>query len=478
MVPVDYKDSEGRALGAWVHHQRNLAKQGLLQKDREAQLGKVGMDWDAGSAARFSRLTMHGAKESESRSLPKRKTTLLHRLFSSKKGFKANKSKSSEEFGPDGDDQWVKYVQALKDYQKEFGNCDVPRSYVDDNGCRLGEWVSYQRVRNAGKTLQADKEGELAALGFVWDLQLDDDLARNGPTAADVMDDWDSCKEALAKYKGANGDCMVPRKHVTKKKLKLGAWVSNVRDVAAQNELPPDKRDELSALGFHWESPRGDGYGLPGGCGHGRWEAHFDSLVKYKTEHGDCAVPSTYMDNDGRFLGAWVANQRHRAFNDELPFENRDRLSALRFDWKTQQLEKGGSGLSVWDKHMQSIVDYKAEHGETNIPPTFEDKNGIGLGSWCTNQRQLASHNRLGADKRKELIDLGFDLNLVCWHGNLRGSTLADGQDQRGSDYFGEEESLGSSVDPQMNVHKCASAYCEQCQVGARDSVTFVSLYE
>ena len=60
------------------------------------------------------------------------------------------------------------------------------------------------------------------------------------------------------------------------------------------------------------------------------------ALKAFKAEHdGDCNVPQKYKDSAGHGLGRWV--ERQRLPTAELSPEQRDQLTAIGFDWETQQ---------------------------------------------------------------------------------------------------------------------------------------------
>jgi Helicase associated domain len=447
-VPYSYRDAEGRPLGLWVHYQKQY--QNLLTHDQRAKLDALGFDWNIPSGV--------GLGGEKKRQKPKRTSSVLQRLLSLTNRSKKRSTQFDEDTGSFDDAEWDKYVRALIDFKAEHGHCNVNRRFKDGNGFPLGEWVSAQRVRHALNLLPLDKYHELSELGFIWELQPEDDEYRNGPTMAELMDGWSAYAKSLKRFQKTNKHCQVPLTYKDNKGRQLGRWVSSVRDVAAQNELPYDKRAELAAIGFDWETPRGDGYGLAGGCGYGRWEVHFEALEGYKMEHGDCDVPGKYKTRNGLYLGAWVANQRSRAAQEELPWENCDRLTVLGFDWVGAQDDC--DGVMEWERHIQSVAGYIAKHGDVPIPKTFEDESGVGLGSWCINLSHKAAQDLLDDDQRRDLTSLGFNWNTFAFDGKAVESVGIGGRGGRET----------------VNVHMCSSAVCDVCKVESQKSVSFMAV--
>ena len=58
--------------------------------------------------------------------------------------------------------------QALQEYKKEHGHCNVPQSYSDNP--QLGRWVSRQRQAKKNEILSTDKIQKLDQIGFQWTL--------------------------------------------------------------------------------------------------------------------------------------------------------------------------------------------------------------------------------------------------------------------------------------------------------------------
>ena len=46
--------------------------------------------------------------------------------------------------------KWMEKYELLKEYQKEYGNIDVPQSYEKD-GIKLGQWLAMQRQAYKGQ---------------------------------------------------------------------------------------------------------------------------------------------------------------------------------------------------------------------------------------------------------------------------------------------------------------------------------------
>ena len=185
-------------LGLWVKIQRSeyrkkkLGKQTALTDERVAALDALGFEWD---------------------------------------GRKGGKPK---------DGLWNERLVELREYKKEKGHCNVPRSQGT-----LGVWVRSQRrlyqKREAGEQtpLTDERVAALDALGFEWGTGNDER--------------WNERLAELRDYKEENGDCNVPQSQGT-----LGVWVKTQRNLyrkrkdGEQTPLTDERIAALEAIGFEW----------------------------------------------------------------------------------------------------------------------------------------------------------------------------------------------------------------------------------
>ncbi len=118
-VPFEYRDADGFRLGKWVNKQRTHGKQGKLAEERRRRLEAVaGWVWDSNEAA-----------------------------------------------WEDG------YARLLRFAERE-GHSRVRQTYRDDDGFRLGQWVSNQRGFLRRDGLSEERQQRLEAVeGWVWDLR-------------------------------------------------------------------------------------------------------------------------------------------------------------------------------------------------------------------------------------------------------------------------------------------------------------------
>ena len=137
---------------------------------------------------------------------------------------------------------------------------------------------------------------------------------------------WDEWYGHLVAYKTQEGHCRVPPNYKAGT-ARLGTWVSTQRTLQKDGTLAPDRIERLTALGFAW-NPLEE-----------QWELGYAALVAYKTQEGDCWVPTNHKAGTVR-LGQWVRNQRVFQKNGTLAPDRSERLTALGVAWDLRSLRK------------------------------------------------------------------------------------------------------------------------------------------
>ena len=137
----------------------------------------------------------------------------------------------------------------------------------------------------------------------------------------------------------------------------------------------------------------------------------FQQLVEYKQKHGDCLVPSRFVENVK--LGKWVETQRYeytkmkrvaaagedtsdtsavtllatKANNIKarrLTQERQERLESIGFEWKVKNKMKRYHDHQ-WNASFDRLVAFHSEHGHFNVPQGYSPD--MKLRQWIASQR-------------------------------------------------------------------------------------------
>ncbi len=276
---------------------------------------------------------------------------------------------------------WERHYAAAKRYFEENGHLNVPVRYVTEDGVHLGSWLSNLRVRQSAegrRPLREERVQALNAIGMVW-------------TVSDKL--WRKYYAACESYQAAHGDLDVPPEYVTEDGVHLGAWLDQLRRTrevgGGEDSLSEEQIQLLDGLGMVWLRRAAS-----------RWERGYEAAAAYRAAHGDLNVPPTYKTPEGFALGRWLLYQREK---QTLTENQRARLTALGMVWEKRD---------AWEVRFQMAQAYVQRHGGLQIPVGYVE-NGIWLGKWLDEQRQIYRGKRKGKrltpTQIQRLEQLGMD---------------------------------------------------------------------
>lgn len=334
-IPHKYKASNGFTLGAWLTNQKKRYRAGTLEEPYVHLLNELHINWD----------------------------------------------KSSKAF------TWDEMFQIAEQYFREHGNLVIPSDYRI-NGIWIARWVSDQRQRYIGKQtppLTDEQIKKLESIGMFWGTKSDRE--------------WeDNLREARAYYQ-EHGNLAVPGKYVTESGIRLGYWISRIRQSAngdsSRIRLTPERIRQLDEIGMVWDM---DDY---------LWERNLRIAQKYYQKHGDLSVRSDYVDESGVDLYDWLRRLRivyKRANHGYLSEDRIDALNRIGMEWYSTTEKKW------YDAYLQ-VKKYYDEHGSLNIPYSYKAEKGIRLYSWLNKQRIKYRAGKLDKSYITLLEKMGF-----CWN--------------------------------------------------------------
>lgn len=312
-VPADYRDPSGFPLYQWVRHERQLESWGEVDDDHRRRLEALpGWAWDP-----FA-------------------------------------------------DLWETGFAHLQRYAEREGTSMVTVHYRDEDGYRLGSWVSCQRKLQRDGTLSLPRRRRLEQLP--------------GWTATPKDDAWDEGLGRLQAYVRRESHSRVPSDYREDDGFRLGAWVASQRTLQRQGTLAPDRRRRLEAVPT--------------------WSADFIKhtfaeglayLQAYAEREGHSRVPLAYRAEDGYGVGWFVSWQRRGYQHQTLPPERIEALEQLPgWTWDARD---------EWDEGFAHLRAFAEREGHCQVPSAFEAADGHRLGQWCAIQRLTYRQGNLAADR-------------------------------------------------------------------------------
>lgn len=216
-------------------------------------------------------------------------------------------------------------IEKLKQYKNEFGNYDVPLSYVVD-GFSLGQFVYSMKKRG---TKSANKK-KLEDIGFTNAI-LRSEAEPTGNKKSHITTDWKNNYEKLKHLKSTGIDINKIEED-NKEYPKLGKWIFNQQRRYRHSKLSEEQEKLLEALGLRLSKED---------TNETRWNIFYELLTEYKKEFGDCRVTKSY----DKELHIWVGLQRRAYKRKTLIQERIDKLNEIQFDWTVATTTKKKNAL-------------------------------------------------------------------------------------------------------------------------------------
>ena len=370
---VTYTDEDGVNLGSWLANLRTYRKSGIpgvyLSDERIALLDKIGMVW-----AVNDRIWEDNFAACEEYFREYGDLQIPHRYVSSgglKIGAWLRLQRSNYVSGKLSDEQmarlesigmnwlgkfdqmWENGLSEAKEYFVQYGDLNVPTTYVSSSGFELGAWICNRR-ENGRENYSEKRQRQLDELGMIWQ----------------KPDAWEK-KFALAQqYFEKHGDLNVPPKYIADG-VWLNKWLNEQKQIHDGNRpgklLTAEQIQRLESIGMQW-------------CKKSQqmWNEQYQCAVRFYRENGHLIVPKDYLTKDGKRLNAWVQRQRTQYQAGKLTDDQIALLEKICMVWEFDD---------PWETGFSHAKAYFEAHGNLQLPNHFVCVDGYRLGNWVANQR-------------------------------------------------------------------------------------------
>ena len=254
LVPLKYVTPTGEKLGIWIVNNRKRYADGLLLPDRVRALNSIGMFWSIHEknwqdmyTALLEYQSIHGDLNVPSKYVTENgqplgrwliHQTVLH--------FKGTLSREHEEklesigvIWRTNDAKWAFMYKLATEYQKEYGNLNIPQNYTTSDDQALGIWLQTQRNNYRDGKLKPGRIKLLEDIGINWHLK--------------QCYSWEEMYILAAEYYKTNGNLAIPRSYKAPNGANLGTWLSSQRQKYRQGKLAKEKTLALENIGVVWD---------------------------------------------------------------------------------------------------------------------------------------------------------------------------------------------------------------------------------
>ena len=267
-APQDF-EMDGKNLGSWISKNRN--KKDKLSQEKIRQLEQIGMIWDVRQDSwniNYELAKKYYEYNGDLNIPVKFKTNdgikydekgislgvWIFHLRQNKDGLSQERLKQLEEIGMIWDvyeENWNKNFELAKKYYEHYGDLRIMKNFktsngveYDENGIKLGIWLTDQRQNKKKGVLQEDKFDKLESIGMIWDMN--EEL-------------WNINYNLSKIYYEHYGNLKIPQDFKTtngidyeKDGIAIGTWVSFQRKLKNNGKLSRDKIAKLETIGMIW----------------------------------------------------------------------------------------------------------------------------------------------------------------------------------------------------------------------------------
>lgn len=259
--------------------------------------------------------------------------------------------------------QFEERMKELEMFYEMYGHSNVPDKWSENS--KLSTWVRSIRMRYKKKNLNHFEIQQLKKVHFIFDVN---------------ESKWYQGYEKLKAFYNEKGHSRVPQNEANKEE---SHWVMLQRRNYKAGKISEEKIKLLNELHFKWNVQEEI------------FEHHLKELEEFYQENEHCQITDSYTD---KALYSFVRKLRSK--KEQLPKEVIKRLEKIHFIWDVQE-EK-------WETQYQQLEEYQKEHGNANIPQSYQGKGDISLGNWVVQQRKKKRTGKLTNDKITKLNKVGF----------------------------------------------------------------------
>jgi len=257
-----------------------------------------------------------------------------------------------------------KYIEVIKEYEKEFGTSRVPITYKFE-GTNCGTWVSHKREDYRKGKLSVEVINRLESTFPDWSWN-------------PAQEDWEQSISALQVFVNEHGHARVT-KDVTISGVNLGTWVSNIRSRYRAGRLPQEQIEKLENIHPTWI------WSVHGQLG----DEFFKRLEEFTQANGHSNVGSKGQTEEERTLYEWVNTQRKTYRQGKLSEVRKGMLDKLGFLFEP---------IDPWFESFDLLKKYVSREGSA-VVSTGHIEEGYSLGRWVSGQREMYKKEKLSVEK-------------------------------------------------------------------------------
>jgi len=286
--------------------------------------------------------------------------------------------------------------------------------------------ASLIQSRSFGK--QGDENDAMKVLSYFFEEEAQNmiDICVSGPREDE---NWERMFSILNNYRSREGHCNLSSAYM-EDGVEIGKWLYYQKEKRKGGKLKAEQERKLKEIGVSLSLDSSDrqmhSYGrVPN---NDRWEMIFSHMLRFVQQEGHSEVPRSYKTEDGINLGIWLNNQKNLQRKDKLYPERERKLKEIgisfSLDSSDRQMYCYGRvpNNDKWEMNFAHMLRFVQQEGHSEVPRRYKTKDGINLGIWLNNQKNLQRKGELNHKRERKLEEVGvvfyFELSSDLWESN------------------------------------------------------------
>ena len=201
---------------------------------------------------------------------------------------------------------------------------------------------------------------------------------------------WEYMYDEAKAYFKRYGDLLPGNDYVTEDGTRLGKWLVTQRiNYRNGTGISQTRIEKLNSIGMDWRTLH-----------ERQWDEGYELAKAYFETHGSLESSNEMSPK----LSYWLVKQRQRQRENEMPYEQFEKLSKLGMVWEFED---------TWEQKFELAKKYYEENGNLDIPAAYTTEGGTALGAWLRGVKNQYRGGNLSAERIKKLESIGIEWESV-----------------------------------------------------------------